>query len=98
MNNTICIISKEDIPSYEIIRGDALTNPVDIARRREDVERAMKLGNIDHQKVKIIFETTEGTMAVETTVWEVTQNYLILKSNMALPIRCVHRIDFFESI
>ena len=96
MNNTICLISKEELPSYEIAKGDALTNPADISRRREDLERAMKLGNNEHQKVKIIFESTEGTMAVETTVWEVTQNYLILKSNMALPIRSVHRIDFFE--
>ena len=96
MNNTICIISKEDLPEYEMIKGDALKSPADISRRREEVERAMKLGNNDHQKVKIIFETTEGTMAVETTVWEVTQNYLILKSNMAMPIRCIHRIDFFE--
>lgn len=96
MNNTICIISKEEITSYEIIKGDALTDPLEKDRRREDVERAMKLGNNDHQKVKIIFETTEGTMAVDTTVWEVTQNYLILKSNMALPIRCIHSIDFFD--
>ena len=96
MNNTICLINKEDLPSYEIARGDALSNPVDIVSRKHDLDRAMKLGNNEHQKVKIIFETTEGTIAVETTVWEVTQNYVILKSNMALPIRCVHRIDFYE--
>ena len=96
MNNTICIISKEDIPSYEIAKGDALVNAEEKAERKFDLERAMKLGNNDHQKVKIIFESTEGTMAVETTVWEVTQNYVILKSNMALPIRCIHRVDFYE--
>ena len=96
MNNTICLISKEDLPSYEIAKGDAIINPVERIARRSDLERAMKLGNIEHQKVKIVFESTEGTMAVETTVWEVTQNYVILKSNMALPIRCVHRVDFFE--
>lgn len=96
MNSAICLIRKEEIPDYEMIRGDALSDPADIVRRREDVERAMKLGNNEHVKVKIIFETTEGTMSVETTVWEVTQNYLILKSNMAMPIRCVHRIDFFD--
>jgi len=96
MNTTICIITKEDLPSYEIAKGDALSNPVDRGLRKNDLERAMLLGNNEHQKVKIIFESTEGTMAVETTVWEVTQNYVILKSNMALPIRCVHRVDFFE--
>lgn len=96
MNNTLCLISKEDIPSYEIAKGDAIENPFDRIARRNDLERAMKLGNNDHQKVKIIFESTEGTMAVETTVWEVTQNYVILKSNMALPIRSVHRVDFYD--
>jgi len=96
MNNTICIVSKEDLPGYEIAKGDALINASDIAARKSDLERAMKLGNNEHQKVKIIFESTEGTMAVETTVWEVTQNYVILKSNMALPIRCIHRVDFYE--
>jgi hypothetical protein len=96
MTSAICIISKEELPDYEMSKGDALSNASDISRRRADVERAMKLGNNEHQKVKIIFESTEGTMAVETTVWEVTQNYLILKSNMAVPIRCVHRIDFFD--
>ena len=96
MNNTICIISKEELPSCEIAKGDALSDPSERLIRKNDLDRAMKLGNNEHQKVKIIFESTEGTMAVETTVWEVTQNYVILKSNMALPIRCVHRIDFFE--
>ena len=96
MNTTLCLISKEDLPSYEIAKGDALSNASDIANRKSGLERAMKLGNNEHQKVKIIFESTEGTMAVETTVWEVTQNYVILKSNMALPIRCIHRVDFYE--
>jgi len=96
MTSTICLISKEDLPDYEMAKGEALKDSSDIERRRVDLERAMKLGNNEHQKVKIIFETTEGTMAVDTTVWEVTQNYLILKSNMAIPIRCVHRIDFYE--
>jgi len=96
MNNTICIIRKEELSSYEIAKGDALSNPADRIMRINDLDRAMKLGNNEHQKVKIVFESTEGTMAVETTVWEVTQNYVILKSNMALPIRSIHRIDFFE--
>ena len=96
MNNTICLISKEELPSYEIAKGDALNNAAERLTRKDDLERAMKLGNNEHQKVKIIFESTEGTMAVETTVWEVTQNYVILKSNTALPIRCIYRVDFYE--
>jgi len=94
--DTVCIIAKEEIPKYHMAAGDALTALEAMLQRKKDIDRAMLLGNNEHQKVKIIFETTEGPMMVETTVWEVTQNYLILKSNVAIPIRCVRKIEFFE--
>ena len=93
---TVCVIAKEDIPKYHMASGDVLTSSDEKLHRKRDIDRAMLLGNNEHQKVKIMFETTEGPMMVETTVWEVTQNYLILKSNVAVPIRCVRKIEFFE--
>ena len=93
---TTCFINKEDIPKYEMVKFEVLDSMEKILRRKSDMDRAMKLGNNEHQKVKITFDTTEGTMMVETTVWEVTQNYLILKANTYIPIRCVRHIEFFE--
>jgi thiamine biosynthesis protein ThiC len=93
---TTCVINKEDIPKYEMVKREVLTSPEAILKRRHDIDRAMILGNNEHQKVKISFGTTGGTMLVETTVWEVTQNYLILKANTYIPVHCVYSIEFFE--
>jgi hypothetical protein len=87
-------IVKEDIPRLKIPNREVLTNEEDIRKRKSDLENAMKLGNNDHNKVKIIFQSEEGTMMVETTVWEMTQNYVILKSNTHVPIRSIHSIEF----
>jgi hypothetical protein len=87
-------VVKEDIPKLKIPNREVLTSEDEIRQRKSDLENAMKLGNNDHNKVKIIFQSEEGTMMVETTVWEMTQNYVILKSNTHVPIRSIHRIEF----
>jgi hypothetical protein len=89
-------ISKEEIPKLKIPNREVLSTPEEIQARKSDLENAMRLGNNDHNKVKLIFQTEEGVMMVETTVWEVTQNYVLLKSNTHLPIRSIYRIDFFD--
>jgi hypothetical protein len=88
------LIFKEDIPKLKIPNREVLVSEDDIRKRKSDLENAMKLGNNDHNKVKIIFQSEEGTMMVETTVWEMTQNYVILKSNTHVPIRSIHHIEF----
>jgi len=88
------IVFKEDIPKLKIPNREVLTSEEQIRQRKSDLENAMKLGNNEHNKVKIVFESEEGPMMVETTVWEMTQNYVILKSNTHVPIRSIHRIDF----
>jgi hypothetical protein len=88
------LIFKEDIPRLKIANKEVLTSEAEILQRKSDLESAMKLGNNDHNKVKIVFQSEEGVMMVETTVWEMTQNYVILKSNTHVPIRSIHRIDF----
>jgi len=88
------VVTKEDIPRLKIPNKEVLINPEDIRRRTIDLNNAMKLGNNEHNKVKLIFQSEEGIMMVETTVWEVTQNYVILKSNTHVPIRSVHQVEF----
>jgi hypothetical protein len=88
------LISKEDIPGLKIPNKEVLSTPEEIHRRASDLDRAMKLGNNEHNKVKLIFQSEEGIMMVETTVWEVTQNYVILKSNTHVPLRSIHQVEF----
>ena len=88
--------NKEDIPTVHFKPNDVLTSIEEIHKRREDLEKAMRIGNNDHGKVKIVFETTNGIFHVDTTVWSVTENNVMLKSSNVIPIRCIHQVSFFE--
>ena len=88
--------NKEDIPTVQFKPGDVLTDMEGIRQRREDLEKAMRIGNNEHGKVKIVFETTKGIFHVDTTVWSVTQNNVMLKSSNIIPIRSIHQVSFFE--
>lgn len=90
------VLTKEEIPTKHFKRDEVLSNIETITQRREDLEKAMRIGNNDHGKVKIVFETTEGLFQVETTVWSLTQNNVMLKGSAIIPIHCIHQISFFE--
>lgn len=74
-------------------KGDVLQDDYAIKQRRSDLEKALRLGNAEYQKVKIIFESDSGTMCTETTIWNLTENYVILKSNVDIPIRSIHEVE-----
>jgi len=90
------IVNKEDISGLKFVSVDYPQNSNFPQDRRAELERALKLGNAEHQKVKIIFETDAGTRFTDTTIWNLTENYVILKGNIDIPVRSVHRIEFFE--
>jgi hypothetical protein len=90
------VISKEEIAGHHFGHQEVLSNPDAIAQRRSDLEKAMKLGNTEHNKVKIVFESTNGIFVVETTIWSVTQNNVMLKGNTLIPIHCIRQISFFD--
>ena len=57
--------------------------------RNSVLNRASVLGNIDRTKMFIIFKDNEGLKKVHTTVWGVTEKYVILKGASLIPL---HRI------
>ena len=77
------LIDKERIPEL------SFKAPVQI-EQHEDLESklldAMKLGNLHHGKVAIIFRDDEGYKRVETTIWAVGAKYICLKGVMWLPV------------
>jgi hypothetical protein len=53
------------------------------------------LGNIDHNKVTIVFKTEDGTiLQVKTTIWAVTEDYVALKGGVHIPIKAIVDIEF----
>lgn len=81
------MISELKFPENEV-----LTTADAIKIRTAGLERAMKLGNLEHNKIKIIFEDSEGIKQVETTVWGVTDKRVILKQGVVIPINRVHEV------
>lgn len=93
MNNKI--IPKESLKNFSFFKEDVLKNDESKKIRASKLERAVKLGNAYKGKVKIFFRTIDSlSRAVETTVWSVADDYIMLKGEIFLPIRAVEQIDF----
>lgn len=82
-------IKKEIVPQLIFPHDEVLINKEDLVNRNLLLKRASVLGNIDHTKMKIVFKDNEGIKKVHTTVWGVTDKYVILKGASLLPL---HRI------
>ena len=85
-------IEKEKISGLKFPINDVLVTKDEIKMRTANLERAMKLGNIEHSKMKIVFEDSDGMKQVETTIWGVTDKRVILKQGVLIPINRIHEI------
>ncbi|HTA82585.1 MAG TPA: hypothetical protein VK783_06625 [Bacteroidia bacterium] len=85
-------IEKEEIAKLHFPESEVLTTADDLTRRKYELERASQLGNGDHVKIKIVFEDTESIKQVETTVWAVTGERVVLKHGITIPIKRIHEI------
>lgn len=85
-------IEKEQISDLKFPEQDVLSNNDDKKIRAASLERAMKLGNLEHNKIKILFEDADGLKQVETTVWGVTDKRVILKQGVVIPIHRIHEV------
>jgi hypothetical protein len=85
-------IDKEKVGELHFPETEVLLSNDDIQRRTYELERASQLGNGDHVKIKIIFEDTENIKQVETTVWAVTKERVVLKHGVTIPIKRIHEI------
>lgn len=93
-NPTFEIINKEDVPKYHFVSYDVLDHEEDRRSRTEALQKAMILGNSDHVKIKIFFMTHEGLKEVETTVWAATDQSVVLKGAVSVPIHAITRIEY----
>jgi hypothetical protein len=86
------LIEKENISGLKFPENDVLTSKDDIKIRTANLDKALKLGNLEHGKIKIIFEDAEGIKQVNTTVWGVTDKRVILKQGAVVPIHRIHEV------
>lgn len=46
----------------------------------------MVLGNIHHQKIRIVFQDDEGVKEVRTTIWAADDRFIVLKKGVSIPV------------
>ncbi len=85
-------IDKEEVESLSFPKVEVLQESFEILQRKTDLERALTLGNLEHVKMKIYFEDDVCGRVVETTVWGVTSDRIILKQGVVIPINRIHKI------
>ena len=88
----IVTIAKEQVNQLRFPSNEVLSNRDDIKKRRMDLERALTLGNLEKGKVQIIFEDDGGLKMVETTIWSLTDERIILKGDTGIPMRRVVQV------
>lgn len=89
----ITLINKEDIRGkVEFPHDDVLLLPEEKRNREKRLHDAMTLGNAYKGKIRIVFATTEGDRAVETTVWAATEQNVQLKGDVNIPVRAIREV------
>ncbi|MES2544208.1 MAG: hypothetical protein V4548_04935 [Bacteroidota bacterium] len=91
MNPTYELIEKESIDALHFPDTDVLEEKEDIQRRNSELNRALSLGNLEHSKIKIFFEDDQSKKVVETTIWGVTDEEIILKQGVVIPINRIYK-------
>lgn len=86
------LVEKEEIDNLKFPNGEVLQSSDDIRKRDSDIRMALTLGNIEHNKIRIVFEDSEGLKQVETTIWGVTDKRIILKQGIVVPIHRIHEL------
>ncbi|NRS88870.1 hypothetical protein HNQ02_001788 [Flavobacterium sp. 7E] len=86
-------IEKENIETLKFPHTEVLKDDNAINQRRTELERAMSLGNLEHSKIQIYFEDDFSKKMVETTVWAVTDESVVLKKGVGIPINRILKIS-----
>jgi len=84
-------IEKEGIENLKFPSAEVLTASDNISERISELNRALSLGNLERSKIKIYFEDSQSKKVVETTVWAITDQRVILKRGYSIPINRIYK-------
>jgi predicted phosphodiesterase len=87
------LVEKEVIADFHFPAVEVLTREADTQEREKALKMAISLGNLEHQKVRIYFADDQGQKVVETTIWGITDQAIILKKNVRIPINRVSKLE-----
>ena len=82
------LIEKECVSKLHFTREAIATNlnKEELKHLKVKLRKATSLGNLHHEKVRIIFNSQEGVKEVHTTIWATAEKYVLLKKGVFIPI------------
>ena len=86
------LIEKEAVGALHFPTSDVLEIPEKQRERLRKLRRATFLGNIEHTKIRILFEDDQGPKVVHTTIWATGGQNIVLKYGLTIPIRRIHDV------
>jgi xylose isomerase len=86
------LIEKERLPHYHFVKADVLPDEESRRQRWQLLEKAVALGNDYKQKVRLIFGTTRGIKAIETTLWALTDGHVEIKAGIDIPVHSIYQV------
>ena len=90
LNTQVQNIDKSLINQFSFSSTDVLKDQTLKFKRRYNLMRALKLGNLAKQHVLIRFIDSAGLeMRTRATVWAVTHKHVILKASAMIPISSI---------
>ncbi|MCY7408788.1 MAG: hypothetical protein LH473_00815 [Chitinophagales bacterium] len=89
-------ITKEQIPYQLLIHNEVLTEAEEKQLRKNKLLKAVQQNKLFYSKAKIVFDTAEGTKEVLANIWEVTDNNVMLKGGINIPVCCIRDV-FLEN-
>lgn len=83
------LIEKEDIVNHKIIAADK-DRSLELRSKLSDAQR---LGNEFKSKATIAFNTVDGPLRVETTVWSLTDKFIQIKNGILIPLSAIIQVE-----
>ncbi len=85
-------IAREIVPNFKCINSEVLDSIDSCMQRKLSLQRAAQMSHNYCLKVKIVFVTEEGIKEVVTTIWAATENNVILKGGICIPVCCIKEV------
>lgn len=86
------VISREKIPYEFLKKNEVLTEPGERKVRGEKLQKALQHNRLFYSRATIVFDTMEGTRKVDANIWEVTDNNVLLKGGVTIPVCCIRDV------
>lgn len=85
---------KEFLYALKFAEKDVMKTRQEQELRMHSINRAMHLGNVLKNKVRIYFrDSLNRIIFIDTTIWGVTKEDIILKKGVTIPIKSIIEID-----